>query len=250
MKPGTTHEGLDGGRGGREAQATPEWRVEQRFRGREAVGYARRFLEGFDAKALAWIKIRDGASACRAENGFWGTCYAPTPAIGRYRVSCSVKGEDRHFPASTALWRERSLLPGRSKPSLRCEAVVEDVNEGLIWILGHELFHFLAYTGQTNAANTEFNASTWGYEMLWSYREGDDPLAVADRLLVHVPSPFHNEAIHRGGEGDLAHVPHRFPWVARLRAETHNYRTSCTASHKAPSRLQASPFADALAPKL
>ena len=213
------------------------------------MGYARRFLEGFDTKALAWVKVRDGASASRAEKGFWGTCYAPTPTIGRYRVSCSAKGEDRHFPASTALRRKRNLLPGRSKPSLRCEAVVEDVDEGLIWILGHELFHFLAFTGQTNAANTEFNASTWGYEMIWSYREGDDPLAVADRLLVHVPSPFHHEPIHRGGEGDLAHVPYRFPWVARLRAETHNYRTSGTASHMAPSRLQASPFADAVALK-
>ena len=51
---------------------------------------------------------------------------------------------------------------------------VRDLNnrsEGLVWLFGHELFHYLASTKQTNLRNTEYHADHFANSVLDRYRD-------------------------------------------------------------------------------
>jgi hypothetical protein len=157
--------------------------------GFECLAYARGFLGAFDGGELLRVKAstHDRAVSYR-EPGFWGYCYPPTETLPGYRISVFACGEDHHFPRGTALWRLgrepgfRLGAPGTHAGILEPEYVVEGLGEGLLWILGHEIFHYLAATEQVPLPDDERHADLVAYELLWAFREAVGPADVAGGL--------------------------------------------------------------------
>ena len=176
------------------------------------MAYAREFAEAFDLSKLLRVKVEDNDPRVRYRGpGFWGYCYYPTKTLAGHRVSVFSCGEDYHFPQGTALWRleqtpgYRPRAYGTHAGILGADYVVKSLAEGLVWILGHELFHYLAFTGQILADNTERNADLVAYELLWAYREADAPQVIAETLrTLQGDSPL-VEA--------LEYAPYRWPYT-------------------------------------
>lgn len=189
-----------------------EWIVDPAFTGFDTIAYAREFMEDFWTEGLLRVKVTNHDRAARYhELDFWGRCDPPTETLDGYRVSVFACGEDYHFPLGSELWR-RDQAPGYRPGAyathagiLKAEYVVRNVGEGLVHILGHELFHYVAFTGQTNLAHTERNADLVAYELLHHYREAEDPFLVCDALRVADPAAPAQE--------NFRYAPHRWPYT-------------------------------------
>jgi hypothetical protein len=163
-----------------------EWVIEVDRREVETgLDWARDFFARYDTSELSSIRIGGGRG--RAV-GVYGRCSYPTAERPRYRISCQLPGP---FP---------SLIPTRQPPvyrradgswppvpagcteglSLRAEkdGVVREWkrvvgyteartrDEGLVWIVAHEAFHFLRHTRQIHGRNTEIEADRFADEQL------------------------------------------------------------------------------------
>ena len=189
-----------------------DWLGHEKFLDNAGVAYARQFAGAFDLSRLLRVKIMDHDRRVRyREPGWWGYCYTPTKTLAGYRISVFSCGEDYHFPQGTALWRLQQppgYRPGAYDTHagiLKAENVVRDLAEGLVWILAHELFHYLAFTGQISADNDERNADLVAYELLWAYRDAGAPGLIAETLSGVEPGQPLAER--------LEYAPHRWPYT-------------------------------------
>ncbi len=124
----------------------------------------------------------------------YGRCWYPTRKQRTYRLSCQVPGP---FPASIATRRPprylhdpRELAPdefvagamrdgrtGRAWELVRARTVVQDTGEAVVWIVGHEAFHFLRKTRQVPGRNVEAEADAFADALLRRFREESAPPA-------------------------------------------------------------------------
>lgn len=154
-----------------------------------ALSWAREFLEDFDTSRLAWIRIDRGRGRCK---GAYGRCWYPNGKIPYYRISCQVPGP---FPyeiptRKPPLYRQADgkfpKLPAGTRPGKRVLNVrtgrewirvvgktrLQDRDEAIVWVLSHEIFHFLRHSRQINGRNTEIQADQYADETLRFYRTG------------------------------------------------------------------------------
>jgi hypothetical protein len=154
-----------------------------------SLDWARDFFARYDTSELSSIRIGGGRG--RAV-GVYGRCWYPTAESPHYRISCQLPGP---FP---------SLIPTRRPPVYRradgswppipdgcregraCRAEKDGTvrewkrvigyteartrDEGLIWIVAHEAFHFLRHSGQIKGRNTEIEADKFADEQLFLLR--------------------------------------------------------------------------------
>ena len=164
------------------------WLVEAELRGLEAVDWCRRWLEGYDLSALDWVRIDRGRGGYE---GLYGRCWYPDDGKG-YRLSCQAPGP---FPMRQMVYLKPvyrrpdgtwESLPRGARVAQHWEAEggrewktvfrripVASQEEGIVWILGHEAFHFLRRTRQIDGRDVEWQADGWGRELLerWRRRE-------------------------------------------------------------------------------
>ena len=123
------------------------WIVPEKFRENDGLYYARGFAEAFDPSRLLRAKVVDhDRHHSYQQPGFWGYCFSPTRTLKGYRISVFSCGEDYHFPWCANFARVQPPNYRRGALSthagiLNVKPVVKSLAEGLIWILGHELFH-------------------------------------------------------------------------------------------------------------
>jgi hypothetical protein len=164
----------------------------------EGLAWVRAFLEKYDTSRIEWVRIDRGRGRYL---GVYGRCWYPNRERPTYRISCQVPGP---YP-TTVQTRQRPLyrrpngtwprVPkgcfvrgyGRDSRSgrvwLRLGAItrLENVNEGIVWIFGHEVFHFLRHCRQIDGRNTEIEADRFADEVLKRFRS--DLAAQRRRLL-------------------------------------------------------------------
>lgn len=182
-----------------------KWIVEKELR--EAPGYVfmRQWLESFDLRRVEWVRLDFGRekTADRATNGVWGRCWYP--ARGRrsaYAISCQL---GRRFPAverirmppvygvmvenpgggrlADFIEAERQVPAGcvategcvsqdGQKCWLRVQRTIELAtrDEGIVFIVAHEAFHFLRRTRQVPCVNNEIQADAFAVEKLEEWR--------------------------------------------------------------------------------
>lgn len=164
-----------------------KWIIEVNRREVESgLDWARDFFARYDTSELSSIRI--GAGRGRAV-GVYGRCWYPTPNSPRYRISCQVPGP---FPAriptrQPPVYRRADgswpPIPDGCSEGISCRAeqgggVVREWkrvigytdartrDEGLVWIIAHEAFHFLRHTRQVEGRNTEIEADRFADEQL------------------------------------------------------------------------------------
>jgi len=154
-----------------------------------ALNWADAFFRPFDLSRVDWIRIDKGRGRCR---GVYGRCWYPAKKKG-YRISCQVPGPfpcdislrlppiyitDANRPESAETFA--ATLPpgqrlgawvtssnGRAWVRVRGTRPIADINEGLVWLLAHEGFHFLRRSRQVPGRNTEIEADAFA-EAEWS----------------------------------------------------------------------------------
>ena len=150
-----------------------------------SLDWARDFFARYDTSQLSAIRIGHGRG--RAV-GVYGRCWYPTPQSPRYRISCQLPGP---FPSLIPTRRPPVYrhadgswppIPAGCREGLACRAEKGGVvrewkrvigyteartrDEGLVWIVAHEAFHFLRHSGQIKGRNTEIEADKFADEQL------------------------------------------------------------------------------------
>lgn len=154
-----------------------------------ALAWAPEFLAEFDLSLLAWIRIDRGRGKYR---GAYGRCWFPTRSIPFYRISCQVpgpfpcdivtrkpplylqpNGKFLKAPAGTRKGEHiRDERSGREWIRVTGKTRLQSLDEGIVWVLAHEAFHFLRRTKQIPGRNTEIQADQFGDDTLLFFRTG------------------------------------------------------------------------------
>lgn len=168
-----------------------QWIVEVERREVESgLDWARDFFARYDTSELAMIRIGRGRGRAI---GVYGRCSYPTSQSPRYRISCQVPGP---FPARISTRQPPVYhqadgswppIPIGCTEGLLCRAEKDGVvrewkrvvgyteartpDEGLVWIVAHEAFHFLRHTRQIQGRNTEIEADRFADEQLHLLRK-------------------------------------------------------------------------------
>jgi len=161
------------------------WIVQPKLRKCSAVRWCQRWLDGYDLSQLDWVRIDTGRG--RYE-GAYGRCWFPEGEKA-YRISCQVPGP---FPAEQRIylrpvyrradgsWEPRpkgarvsqhwASAEGREWLSVYRKILLDDRNEAIVWMIGHEAFHFLRRTRQVSGRNVEWQADAFACDLLEKWR--------------------------------------------------------------------------------
>lgn len=159
-----------------------------RERAKAGLEWARHFLTSFDTSLLEWVRIDIGRGKYR---GIYGRCWLPTKSHPTYRMSCQVPGpfpcrlvtrkrplypkENGQYPkAPNGCWRTKECVDprsGRRWYRVNGTTWIRDLNEAVVWIVGHEGFHFLKGTKQVSRRDNEIEADRFADEQLATFRE-------------------------------------------------------------------------------
>jgi hypothetical protein len=183
-----------------------KWKVTEELEGSKGVEWIRRELEAYDWSQCEWITVRRGAWGSRVstypfetEQGYTnkvaGTCKFPGyRGIEKYRINRRVNTR-MGWPAPTyqrvsPLYRNRygpqpwpevpedhftgewlmDSKTGREWRRLYRRLWLADEDEGLVYIIAHEAFHYLRRTRQIEGNNVEIDADRFAEDMLESFR--------------------------------------------------------------------------------
>jgi len=170
------------------------WALGAKGLSRKAVVWCKNFFGQFDCSKLSRVTIRDGTQGL--PGSVYGMCYYPDKKIKAFRITCNVHGpfpgrietrkppiylepgetlDDSELP--NGYWISGSGRARRANGEVvrwaRIGGITEllTVDEGVIWILMHEAFHFLRKTRQIPGRNIEHYADAYGDEGLEKWRE-------------------------------------------------------------------------------
>ncbi len=152
-----------------------------------ALGWVKALAAQFDLSRVAWIRIDMGRGRYR---GVYGRCWWPTKKLPMFRISCQVPGpyptvvqtvRKPLYPGPDGRWPPvpkgchvrgygRDPRTGRVWLKLGAQTLLRDINEGIVWIFGHELYHFLRQTRQIAGRNTEAYADEFADWCLLRFR--------------------------------------------------------------------------------
>ena len=157
----------------------------------QGLAWARQFFDRYDTSTLQSLRIDRGSA--RYE-GVYGCCHLPTKKQPTFRLSCHLPGP---FPCDIVT-RKPPLYPrpdgtfgrapkgcrrtiqcydprtGRTWYRLRSKTRVQSIDEGLLWIVTHEAFHFLRRTRQVPSRDNEIEADRFADEQLEAFRARHD----------------------------------------------------------------------------
>lgn len=172
-----------------------------RIRAARSVNWVKSFLSQYDTSMVGWIRIDFGREyrdrrgrRYRKFRGVYGRCWYPSEEQPTIRISCQVPGP---FPCEIVTWKrpiycnpdgtwppEAKRLRGRvvvdSRTGRRWKRVsgktqVNDLDEAIVWIVGHEAYHWLRKTRQIGGRNTEAEADAYADGQLNAFRQDLSP---------------------------------------------------------------------------
>jgi hypothetical protein len=183
----------------------------------EGVKYIAEFLDLVDTRKLYEFKIRQSDSA-RAIPCAYGNCKSPRRSsilgggsgqTAGFRISVSLKGSDDDFPWAPGSWGRRGYL--RHAGEIHHGHVGTTLAEQMVFVSGHEFLHYAALSGLCPVRySQEYNADRFGYDMMHSFREGVDPVFLAEHFdtnICHDPGHYAHQVPTR-----IAHQ--RAPYAA------------------------------------
>ncbi len=167
-----------------------QWIIEvDRHAAASGIDWAHDFLARYNTEQLLWVRIGSGRGSAR---GVYGKCWYPTSQLPYYRISCQVPGPFPHqievrrpplYRQPDGRWPQ---LPAGCVEGVHCSVEqqggrrewkrvlgyteVVTLDEGIIWIVAHEVFHFLRRTHQVAGRNTEIEADRFANEQLGRLR--------------------------------------------------------------------------------
>jgi hypothetical protein len=146
------------------------WLIRTRKPASVALDFCKATLEGYDTWDLKSIRIESGESGF----GVYGFCALDdTDFLNCYYIQLHIPGPFPHKvytrePDNTEQSSTIVVSPRNIKRSVTC---LRSRSEGLVWLLGHEFFHYLGFTNQVDLANNEYNADHFANDLLSNFRK-------------------------------------------------------------------------------
>ena len=134
----------------------------------QCVAFLRQKVAQFDARNLEYLRLYD-RTGVTATKGVWGRCRYPNrkKKLG-YRIRCCVSIAQFPNPVKWAVGT-RQLDPRQWEWVWR-EDQFHTLEEALVWIAGHEAFHWLRHSRQIPGRNHETQANRAGFAWLDEWR--------------------------------------------------------------------------------
>ena len=164
------------------------WLVDSRV-GRQSSGvvWLRRLLAGRDTSRVAWLRVDFGRGG---KCGACGRCWYPTTEVRAYRISVQVPGPfpwtmERYttplYRSCDGSWPEipagcrlagyrHDPRTGREWQRLLTGYTLQSMNEAVVFVGAHEVFHFLRHSRQIGGRNGENEADQFASGQLDEFR--------------------------------------------------------------------------------
>ena len=119
------------------------WKVELKNKPRKAMTFCKKHLKNFEVKDLKYIRFRP----CKDGFIIYGHCVC-WPEEYCY-LSCCIPGP----------------CPGEIQLAYGGKFILNTLDEGFVWIYGHEIYHYLARTKQLKGKDNEVNADRYAKKL-------------------------------------------------------------------------------------
>jgi hypothetical protein len=122
-------------------------------------------LKSKDFSNLSHIKLYFGSS-------YDGACFYPLKTRKTYYIFCRLNKKTKYPEILTYFVRPKLKVKGLTYTLIKKtdEEIVKNCQEEMVWLLGHELFHFLRDTKQIKGKNTQAQANEYGFECLREFK--------------------------------------------------------------------------------
>ena len=153
---------------------------------KSSISFCEKHSETYDVSYLKRVRIYRGrkhfgaygwmecADSSKAELNCEIVLHLPGPfphVVTILREPIKRKIEDFSLPEDTySISRNVSVSDQEVRISLRSKTVLQDQDEALVWLYGHEFFHYLTSSNQTSKEDTEYNADAHGDFLLECWR--------------------------------------------------------------------------------
>jgi len=159
----------------------------------DTIMWLKEIINEYDGSKIKDIRIANGKDSLQSVSGF---CYYPSPTCCKYRLTCfvpstiiypndiQVRSKNKIYETCSGEWENpgekyRIISKGKSYKDgvltklayIYTYTTVNNIDEGIVWIFGHELSHYLRHTKQILGRNTEISADRFADELLKRYRE-------------------------------------------------------------------------------
>ena len=148
------------------------WLIRTRKPAADALDFCREYSRSYDLFQLKSVRLERGEKPYGVYG--WLDYSGDSSGWDKYTMTLHIPGP---FPYRVYI-REPLLDPVHSENVITTPRgivfTVRDLqtrSEGLTWLYGHELFHYLASTNQVRANNTEYNADHFANSVLDKYRK-------------------------------------------------------------------------------
>lgn len=165
------------------------WVIEPEFRNLDSITWIREYTSKYDLSRVLWTTINKGRGFY---GGVYGRTHYPTKRFPHYRISCQIPGPfplTTHIRKSPVYMNSDGTYPSSGLNECPCHANefverngtkwrrvytlqnINDADEAIVFIIGHEYFHFLRNSRQIPGRNTEAQADVHGELLLDMWRD-------------------------------------------------------------------------------
>ena len=150
------------------------WLVRTRKPASTALTFCKTVLAGYDVLDLKSIRIEPGESGfgvygfCALDDADFLNCfYIQLHIPGPFPHKVYTREPDGVESAPSAA-SNIIVSPRNVRRSVTC---LRSRSEGLVWLFGHEFFHYLGFTNQVDLPNNEYNADHFANDLLVNFRK-------------------------------------------------------------------------------
>ena len=119
----------------------------------DGLAFVREYLRQYDLRELSRIRIlHESYTVHKWYPGVWGNCKPPDPFWGKthntrftYRMEIKIRGEEKDLPFPPGFLKR---LPRRYGGGRAWVELFDNLDDLLVWVTGHEMYHFLCWTRQ------------------------------------------------------------------------------------------------------
>jgi len=96
----------------------------------------------------------------------YGVCHFPYTKRSHYVIKCRANEEKTNYPTIYTF----NVRLNKTYNLIQKDAIYQTAEEAIVWLLGHELFHYLRATQQIKGKNTEAQANEFGFKCLSEFK--------------------------------------------------------------------------------
>jgi len=99
-----------------------------------------------------------------------GLCWYPHKERKLFHITCRISNQET-YPKEHYWFIRPTFFNGQLDHKNYDKEIVNDIEENMSWLLGHELYHFLRKTKQISGYNTQSQGNEFGFKFIREFKE-------------------------------------------------------------------------------